>query len=434
MPGPLAGLRVLELARILAGPWAGQVLADLGADVVKVERKGAGDDTRAWGPPFIEAAAGGNLGAAYFHSTNRGKRSIEVDFESEDGQRIVRKLAKRSDVLIENFKVGGLAKFGLDYKSLRKVNPKLVYCSVTGFGQTGPYAPRAGYDLMAQGMGGIMDITGTPEGEPTRVGVPVADIFTGVYSVIGIFAGLAQRQKTKRGCLVDTALLDSQVGVLANQALNYLASGVVPKRIGNAHPNIVPYQVFPVADGHVIIAVGNDSQFGKLCGVLGQPGLAQQQAYRTNVDRMSNRAQLIAHLSSLTGRMPRDVLLEKLEAVGVPSGPINRLDQVFADPQVIARGMQIHPASKAAKSGKIPGVRTPIMVDGKPMAAKRPAPRLGEHSAEILREIGEVKGAKRGKPPLKRAAANRPRTTKSSPVKSSRGKPSRGKPGRSKAR
>jgi crotonobetainyl-CoA:carnitine CoA-transferase CaiB-like acyl-CoA transferase len=407
MPGPLTGLRVLELARILAGPWAGQILADLGADVIKVERKGSGDDTRGWGPPFIEAADGGNLGAAYFHGTNRGKRSIELDFESEEGQEIVRKLAKRSDVLIENFKVGGLAKFGLDYKSLSKVNPKLVYCSVTGFGQTGPYAPRAGYDLMAQGMGGIMDITGTPDGEPTRAGVPVADIFTGVYSVIGIFAGLAQRQKTKRGCLVDTALLDSQVGVLANQALNYLASGVAPRRIGNAHPNIVPYQVFPVADGHVIVAVGNDAQFAKLCGVLGEPGLAQQAAYRTNVERMANRAKLVTHLTSLTSRMPRDVLLDKLEAVGVPSGPINRLDQVFADPQVIHRGMQINPPSKAAKGGKIPGVRTPILVDGKPMAAKRPSPRLGEHTAEILREIGMAKGKKRSASPVKRAAARR---------------------------
>lgn len=405
MPGPLSGLRVLELARILAGPWAGQILADLGADVIKVERQGSGDDTRGWGPPFIEAAAGGNLGAAYFHATNRGKRSIEVDFDSEDGQRVVRKLAKRSDVLIENFKVGGLAKFGLDYKSLSKLNPRLIYCSVTGFGQAGPYAPRAGYDLMAQGMGGIMDITGTLDGEPTRAGVPVADIFTGVYSVIGIFAGLAQRQKTGRGCLVDTALLDSQVGVLANQALNYLASGVAPKRIGNAHPNITPYQVFPVADGHVIIAVGNDAQFGKLCGVLGEPALAQQAGYRTNADRMNNRSQLIAHLTSLTSRMPRDLLLDKLEAVGVPSGPINRLDQVFADPQVIYRGMQINPSSKAAKGGKIPGVRTPILIDGKPMAAKRPSPRLGEHSAEILQEIGEAKGTKRT--PTKRAAAAR---------------------------
>ena len=274
MPGPLAGLRVLELARILAGPWAGQILADLGADVVKVERKGAGDDTRGWGPPFVEAADGGHLGAAYFHATNRGKRSIELDFESEDGRRIVRKLAARSDVLIENFKVGGLAKFGLDYASLRQDNPRLIYCSVTGFGQDGPYASRAGYDLMAQGMGGIMDLTGAPDGEPQRAGVPVADIFTGVYSVVGILAALAERERTGRGCLVDTALVDSQVGVLANQALNYLVSGKVPKRIGNAHPNIVPYQVFPVADGHIIIATGNDNQFAKLCAVLGEPELA----------------------------------------------------------------------------------------------------------------------------------------------------------------
>jgi len=254
MPGPLAGLRVLELARILAGPWAGQILADLGADVVKVERKGGGDDTRGWGPPFVEASDGGHLGAAYFHATNRGKRSIELDFESEDGRRIVTKLAARSDVLIENFKVGGLAKFGLDYASLSKVNPRLIYCSVTGFGQTGPYAARAGYDLMAQGMGGIMDLTGAPDGEPQRAGVPVADISTGIYSVVGILAALAQRERTGRGCLVDTALVDTQVGVLANQALNYLVSGKVPKRIGNAHPNIVPYQVFPAADGLIIIA------------------------------------------------------------------------------------------------------------------------------------------------------------------------------------
>src|SRR5580765_317701 len=252
MPGPLAGLRVLELARILAGPWAGQVLADLGADVVKVERSKTGDDTRAWGPPFIEAKDGGHLGAAYFHSTNRGKRSIEADFEDEDGRRIVKKLAARSDVLIENFKVGGLAKFGLDQASLRKDNPRLIYCSVTGFGQDGPYAARAGYDLMAQGMGGFMDLTGTAAGEPTRAGVPVSDIFTGVYSVVGILAALARREKTGRGGLVDTALVDSTVGVLANQALNFLVSGNVPKRIGNAHPNIVPYQVFPTADGHII--------------------------------------------------------------------------------------------------------------------------------------------------------------------------------------
>ena len=389
MPGPLAGLRVLELARILAGPWAGQILADLGADVIKVERKGAGDDTRAWGPPFVEAADGGHLGAAYFHGTNRGKRSIELDFESEDGRRIVKKLAARSDVLIENFKVGGLAKFGLDYKSLAPDNPRLIYCSVTGFGQTGPYAQRAGYDLMAQGMGGIMGLTGTADGEPMRAGVPVSDIFTGVYSVVGILAALARREKTGRGGYVDTALVDSTVGVLANQALNYLVSGKVPERIGNAHPNIVPYQVFPVADGHIIIASGNDSQFAKLCGVLGEPELAKDPAYIDNKARLAHRAELVGQLSALTTHLPRAELLDKLEAVGVPAGPINNLEQVFSDPQVVHRGMKIERPSAAAADGKIPGVRTPIMLDGAPMAAERPSPRLGEHTEEILREIGE---------------------------------------------
>src|SRR5262245_37880940 len=390
MPGPLAGLRVLELARILAGPWAGQILADLGADVIKVERKGTGDDTRGWGPPFVQAADGGHLGAAYFHATNRGKRSIELDFESEDGRRLVRKLAARSDVLIENFKVGGLAKFGLDYATLGKENPRLIYCSITGFGQDGPYAARAGYDLMAQGMGGIMDLTGQPDGEPQRAGVPVADIFTGVYSAVGILAALAQREKTGRGCLVDTALVDSQVGVLANQALNFLVSGQVPKRIGNAHPNIVPYQAFPVADGHIIIATGNDNQFAKLCAVLGEPKIADEPSYRANSDRLAHRDQLIARLSALTARWSRADLLAKLESVQVPAGPINPLDQVFTDPQVVHRGMRIDPTSAAAKAGTIPGVRTPIIIAGQPMAAERPSPRLGEHSAEILREIGEA--------------------------------------------
>jgi crotonobetainyl-CoA:carnitine CoA-transferase CaiB-like acyl-CoA transferase len=389
MPGPLAGVRVLELARILAGPWAGQILADLGADVIKVERQGSGDDTRGWGPPFVEATDGGHLGAAYFHATNRGKRSIEVDFESEDGRRIVRKLAARSDVLIENFKVGGLAKFGLDYASLAKECPRLIYCSVTGFGQTGPYAPRAGYDLMAQGMGGIMDLTGDPAGEPQRAGVPVADIFTGVYSAVGVLAALAQRERTGQGCLVDTALLDSQVGVLANQALNFLVSGKVPTRIGNAHPNIVPYQVFPVADGHIIIATGNDNQFAKLCAVLGEPKLPEEPRYRVNSDRLKHREELIERLSALTRRWSRDDLLAKLEAVQVPAGPINALDQVFADPQVLHRGMKVERPSTQAKGGTIPGVRTPITIGGAPMAAERPAPRLGEHTAEILREIGE---------------------------------------------
>jgi crotonobetainyl-CoA:carnitine CoA-transferase CaiB-like acyl-CoA transferase len=390
MPGPLAGLRVLELARILAGPWAGQILADLGADVIKVERKGTGDDTRGWGPPFVAAAEGGHLGAAYFHAANRGKRSIELDFESADGRRIVKKLAARSDVVIENFKVGSLTKFGLDYASLSKENPRLIYCSVTGFGQTGPYAGRAGYDLMAQGMGGIMDLTGPADGEPQRAGVPVADIFTGVYSVVGILAALNERERSGRGCFIDTALVDTQVGVLANQALNYLVSGVVPKRIGNAHPNIVPYQVFAAADGHIIIATGNDSQFAKLCAVLGEPKLAEEPRYRTNADRLQSRAALIAHLSALIKRWARADLLAKLEAVQVPAGPINSLDQVFADPQLLHRGVRIDRPSARAKGGSIPGVRTPIMIDGKAMAAERPSPQLGEHSAEILREIGET--------------------------------------------
>jgi crotonobetainyl-CoA:carnitine CoA-transferase CaiB-like acyl-CoA transferase len=390
MSRPLAGLRVLELARILAGPWAGQVLADLGADVIKVERKGAGDDTRGWGPPFVEADSGGHLGAAYFHSANRGKRSIELDFESDEGRRIVKKLAARSDVLIENFKVGGLAKFGLDHASLRKENPRLIYCSVTGFGQDGPYAARAGYDLMAQGMGGFMDLTGMPEGEPTRAGVPIADIVTGIYSVVGILAALTQREKTGQGAYIDTALVDTQVGLLSNQALNYLVSGKIPKRAGNTHPNIVPYQVFPVADGHVIVATGNDRQYQKFCAVLGAPELGEDPGYRINTDRLAKRDELVAKLSALTSRVKRDELLENLEAVQVPAGPINNLAQVFADPQVIHRGMRLELASPAAKGGKIPGVRTPIVVDGEPMASSRPAPRLGEHTAEILREIGEA--------------------------------------------
>ena len=390
MPKPLAGLRVLELARILAGPWAGQILADLGADVIKVERKGPGDDTRGWGPPFVQGKDGKHIGAAYFHSANRGKRSIEVDFESEEGRRIVHKLVKRSDVLIENFKVGGLAKFGLDYKSLSKDNPRLIYCSVTGFGQDGPYAKRAGYDLMAQGMGGIMDLTGMADGPPTRVGVAISDIFTGVYSVIGIQAALIEREKTGKGCYVDTALVDSTVGVLANQALNFLVSGDNPKRIGNAHPNIVPYQEFPVADGHIIIATGNDNQYVKLCNVLGAPELASNPEYKDNVGRLKHRGELVAKLSALTRRMQRDDLLAKLEAVQVPAGPINTLTQVFEDAQVKHRGMQLSLPSAAAKDGVIPGVRTPIVMDGWKAASDRPSPLLGEHTAEILKEIGEA--------------------------------------------
>ncbi|MBN8965413.1 MAG: CoA transferase [Rhizobiales bacterium] len=389
MPGPLAGVRVLELARILAGPWAGQILADLGADVIKVERSRTGDDTRAWGPPFIEGKDGNHLGAAYFHAANRGKRSIEADFESEDGKRIVKKLAARSDVLIENFKVGGLAKFGLDYKSLAPDCPKLIYCSVTGFGQSGPYAKRAGYDLMAQGLGGFMSLTGTADGEPTRAGVPVSDIMTGMYSAIGILAALARRERTGKGGYVDTALVDTTVGVLANQGLNFLASGKVPQRIGNAHPNIVPYQVFSVADGYIIIATGNDSQYQKLCAVLGAPELAKDPAYIDNKARLANRAELVGKLTALTMKFKMQDLADKLEAVGVPAGPINNLDQVFEDPHIKHRGMKLELPSTLAKEGFIPGIRTPIVVDEQPMAAEKSAPRLGERTAEILKEIGE---------------------------------------------
>ena len=390
MPKPLAGVRVLELARILAGPWAGQMLADLGADVIKVERKGTGDDTRGWGPPFVEGKDGKPIGSAYFHSANRGKRSIELDFESEEGRRLVRKLAAQSDVLIENFKVGGLAKFRLDYESLKDECPRLIYCSVTGFGQDGPYAKRAGYDLMAQGMAGLMDLTGMPDGEPTRIGIPVSDIFTGCYSVIGILAALHEREKTGKGAYVDTALVDSTVGVLSNQALNYLVSGKVPKRIGNAHANIVPYQVFPTADGYAIVATGNDAQYVKFCNVLGAPELGQDPKYKDNVGRLTHREELIGRLSALTEKMHRDDLLQKLEALGVPAGPINSVDQVFADPQVVHRGMKLDLPSPAAKSGSIPGVRTPIVIDGWKAASEKPAPLLGEHTEEVLREIGEA--------------------------------------------
>ena len=389
MPGPLAGLRVLELARILAGPWAGQLLADLGADVIKVEREGTGDDTRAWGPPFVEAADGGHLSAAYFHSTNRGKRSIELDFTTAEGQRRVKKLAARSDVLIENFKVGGLTKFGLDYKSLEPLNPRLIYCSVTGFGQTGPSAARAGYDLMAQGIGGIMDMTGAPDGPPMRVGVPTADVFSGVYATVGILAALKRRETSSRGGYVDCALVDSTVGTLTFQALNYLVSGEVPKRIGNAHPNLVPYQEFPVADGRIIIATGNDAQFVKLCGILDAPQLAEVEAYKDNKGRLAHRAELVGKLTALTSRFKREDLLDKLEAATIPAGPINNLQQVFSDPQVVHRGMGLELKSDAAKGGTIPGIRTPIVLDGTPMASERPSPQLGEHTAEILREIGE---------------------------------------------
>jgi len=384
---PLDGLRVLELSRILAGPWIGQTLADLGADVVKVEAP-AGDDTRKWGPPFIEGEEGGQLEAAYFHACNRGKRSVVLDFTTPEGQEAVRRLAARSDVLIENFKLGGLAKYGLDYESLKAINPGLVYCSITGFGQDGPYATRAGYDYIVQGMGGIMDLTGAPDGEPQKIGVAFADIFTGLYGVIAIQAALAERERTGTGQHIDMALLDCMTGVLANQALNYLVSGTAPHRMGNAHPNIAPYQVFPTSDGHLIVAVGNDGQFQRFCKALGLPELASDPRYATNALRVANRPELAERVTARTATFARDDLLALLETVGVPAGPINTVADVFADPQVVHREMRVDRPHGGARGGTTPGVRTPIRMDGSNAVADRGVPMLGEHTQEVLREIG----------------------------------------------
>lgn len=383
---PLAGLSVVELARILAGPWIGQTLADLGADVVKVESP-EGDDTRRWGPPFLRNADGSEADAAYFHACNRGKRSVVLDLATPLGQEAVRRLAVNADVLIENFKVGGLAKFGLDYPSLAALNRRLVYCSVTGFGQDGPWAARPGYDFMIQGLGGIMSLTGTPDGEPQKIGVAFADIFTGLYGVIAIQAALARRERTGRGEHVDLALLDSLVGVLANQALNYLVSGQSPTRLGNAHPNIVPYQVFGAADGELIIAVGNDAQFARCCEVLGCAGLASDARFTSNALRVRHRAELIALLEAPIRMRPRDSLLADLERVGVPCGPINSVAEAFANPQVRHRALQLSMPAPGY-SGELPGVRTPIVFSDSQLALDRPAPRLGEHTAEVLAELG----------------------------------------------
>jgi crotonobetainyl-CoA:carnitine CoA-transferase CaiB-like acyl-CoA transferase len=381
MDKPLKGLRVLELARILAGPWAGQLLADLGAEVIKVERAGAGDDTRGWGPPFVTGPDGENLSAAYYHAANRGKRSIAADFETEEGRKVVRALAERSDVLIENFKAGGLAKYGLGYDSLKEINPRLVYCSITGFGQTGPYAARAGYDFLIQGMGGVMSLTGQPDGEPMKVGMAMADIMTGLYASNAILAALRRRDATGQGAYIDMALLDCQVAVLANQAMNYLVSGSNPPRLGNGHPNIVPYQVFPAADGHVIIAVGNDAQYAKLCEALGAPELAADPRYVKNEGRVRHREALCARISELTLKRGRNELLSALEARGIPAGPINTVAEVFADPQVIARGLR---SEATEQGGIVPTVAGPIVMDGVRMTAETASPRLGADTDAIL--------------------------------------------------
>ncbi len=386
MSAPLAEIRVLELARILAGPWCGQLLADLGADVVKVERAGAGDDTRSWGPPFIEAADGSSLGAAYFHSCNRGKRSVEADFESEEGRALVRTLAANADVVIENFKVGGLKKYGLDYESLKQINPRLIYCSITGFGQDGPYAPRAGYDFLIQGMGGAMHLTGTPDGPPSKSGIAIADIFTGLYAANAIQAAIIKRQASGEGAYIDCALLDTQISVLGYQALNYFVSGNEPKRMGNGHPNIVPYDVFPVADGNIIIATGNNGQFRKLCAALNRPELADDPRFATSKDRVLNRETFNDVFHPITRSFMRGDILPKLDADSVPAGPINSVSDVFADPQVQHRRVRIDIPNPDAKAGTTPGLRSPIVMNKKAMAAKRPAPGLGRDTQDVLND------------------------------------------------
>ncbi len=375
---------MLELARILAGPWAGQLLADLGADVVKVERPGVGDDTRAWGPPFVPAANGGDLSAAYFHGANRGKRSIAIDMDTPDGQALIRHLAAHADVVIENFKVGGLRRYGLDHESLSAINPRLITCSITGFGQTGPYASRAGYDFVVQAMAGIMHLTGEPDGEPQKVGVATADLFTGVYSAVAILAALRQRDATGHGAHIDMALLDVQVGVLANQAMNYLVSGRSPKRMGNAHPNIVPYQLFPTQDGYVVVATGNDGQFARFAALLGAPALAADPRFADNAGRVAHRQILVPLLTALTVTMPSADLLAGLERSGVPAGPINDLHGVFSDPQILARGIVTDIASATAAGGTIPAVRAPILIDAMPLVASRASPALDADRASVL--------------------------------------------------
>jgi len=389
-PGALGHVRVLDLSRVLAGPWASQVLADLGAEVIKVERPGAGDDTRAWGPPFLRDARGEETReSAYFASANRGKKSIALDLSRPEGQDVVRRLAARSDVFLENFKVGALERLGLGYEALAEENPRLVYCSITGFGQTGPYRKRAGYDFLVQAMGGLMSITGAPEGAPgggpMKVGVAVADVLTGMYAATAVLAALAHRERSGRGQHVDLALLDVQVAMLANQASSFLATGGPPGRFGNAHPSIVPYQAFATRDGHVVVAVGNDAQFARLCDVAGRPDLAADPRFASNASRVVNRATLIPILEALLLERPSSAWTEALEAAGVPCGPVNDLAQVFEDPQVIHRALRVelpHPVA-----GTVAVVRSPIRLSETPVIHRHPPPTLGQHSREVLAEL-----------------------------------------------
>ncbi|WP_144630174.1 CaiB/BaiF CoA transferase family protein [Bordetella genomosp. 13] len=386
---PLTGIRVLDLTRVLAGPWCTQNLADLGAEVTKIERPGAGDDTREWGPPYLKDEHGNNTTeAAYYLSANRNKLSVALDIATPRGAELVRELAAQSDVLVENFKVGGLRKYGLDYDSLSKINPRLIYCSITGFGQTGPYASRPGYDFMIQGMGGLMSITGErddlPGGGPQKAGVAVADLMTGMYSTVGILAALHERARSGLGQHLDMALLDCQVAMMANQNLNFMTSGNAPRRAGNAHQNLVPYQVFAARDGHLIVAVGNDSQFRNYCRVIGLPELSADPRYATNPQRVQNRDTLVPLLAERMATGERDHWLAELEAANVPAGPINTLDQVYQDPHVLARNMRLelpHPTA-----GKVPIAASPLKFSGSPVQYRHAPPLLGQHTRQVLQE------------------------------------------------
>ena len=387
MPAHLSHLRVLDLSRVLAGPWASQTLADLGAEVIKVERPGRGDDTRAWGPPFLKDQDGKEtLETAYFLCANRGKKSLTLDLASPEGQDIVRALAAHCDVLIENFKTGDLSRYGLDYADIKAINPNLVYCSITGFGQDGPYSDQAGYDFMIQGTGGLMSVTGEPDdapsGGPKKVGVPVADLMTGMYATVAILAALARRDRGGGGEHIDMSLLDCQVAMLSNLGQNFLISGKIPPRWGNAHPNVVPYQAFPTVDGHVIIAIGNDHQFRKFCEVAGQPGLATDPRFATNTNRVNNRTAIVAQIASIVAGKTTQQWLDLLGPLGVPCGPINNMAQTFEHPQVLHRHMQItmeHPAS-----GSVPIIANPIRFTEQPIEYNRAPPLLGQHTDEVL--------------------------------------------------
>ena len=383
MSGPLQGIRVLDLSRILAGPWASQMLADLGAEVIKIERPGSGDDTRGWGPPYMPDESGNATGeSAYFHSANRGKHSVCIDIAQTRGQALIRELAAQCDVFIENFKVGGLKKYGLDYASLQAINPKLVYCSITGFGQDGPYAQRAGYDFMIQAMGGMMSVTGEADGQPLKIGVALADVSTGLYAVNAIQAALIHQLKSGQGQYIDMALLDVQVATLANQAMNYLASGTNPQRYGNAHPNIVPYQAFQTSDGFIILAVGNDAQFERFCELAGKPGLAADERFQKNSARVRHRDSLVPVVSEIMRSKSSADWLQQLNQRGIPCGPINNLDQVFADPQVRHRGLQLDLAHPSA--GRVASVANPIKFSKTPIEYKQPPPVLGQHTDAVL--------------------------------------------------